>query len=60
MATISQINEAAKTGKLTQKQAHDLRGAVNDAYSDHKGLTKPDEAILEIDKKVDEATRYYL
>lgn len=59
MEVIEQINEAAKRGDLTKKQAHDLREAVNDACKIKGELVKPNNTILELDKKIDEATRFY-
>lgn len=57
---LRQIKEAAKTGELKPKQAHDLREAINAAYSDKGNLTKPNEGIKELDRKIKEATRFYL
>lgn len=56
---MNQINEAQKRGELTAKQAFDLRKAVKDACKIKDGLTVPNEAIQELDKKVSEAVRYY-
>lgn len=54
-----QINEAQKQGKLTRKQAYDLRQVVNDASEVGRGVTVPNEAIKELDKKVSEAVKFY-
>lgn len=54
-----QINEAQKRGELTKKQAYDLRQAVQDASQIREGLTVPNEAIQELDKKVSEAVKFY-
>lgn len=59
IAMISEINEACKRGQLSPKQAHDLRDAVNDACKVKDGLTKQNDAILELDKKIEEATRFF-
>jgi len=56
---INQINEAQQRGELTKKQAYDLRVAVNEACQLKEGLTVPNEAIQELDKKVAEAVRFY-
>lgn len=56
---INQIAEAQKRGDLTAKQAFDLRKAVKEACKVKEGLTVPNEAIAELDKKILEATRYY-
>ncbi len=55
---IEQITEAQKRGELSNKQAFDLRQAVNDAYTIRDGLTVPNEAIQELDRKVSEAVKY--
>lgn len=55
---IAQINEAAAAGKLTPKQAYDLRKAINDACTFKSGATVRNEAIEELDKKINEATRF--
>ena len=59
IAVINEINEAYKRGQLTAKQAHDMRDAVNSACKVGDSLTKPNDAILELDKKIDEATRFF-
>ena len=56
---ISQINEAQKRGDLTAKQALDLRKAIKDACKSGKGLTVPNEAMAELEKKIVDAVRYY-
>ena len=55
----NQITEAQKRGELTSKQAYDLRQAVNDACRVKKDLSVPNDAIKELDKKVNEAVKYY-
>lgn len=59
MEMIDQIKEAQKRGELTSKQAYDLRQAVKDAGKVRVGLTVPNDAIQELDKKVKEAVMYY-
>lgn len=56
---LEQIVEAQRRGELTKKQAFDLRQAVNDACKTRDGLTVPNEAIQELDKKVSEAVKFY-
>lgn len=56
---IEQINEAQKKGVLSKKQAYDLRQAVNDACNIKDGLTVSNDAIIELDKKVRNAVKYY-
>lgn len=48
---IEQINEAQKRGELSKKQAFDLRQAINKACQIRNGLTVPNEAIQELEKK---------
>ena len=55
---IEQIKEFQKRGELSNKQAFDLRQAVNDAYTIRDGLTVPNEAIQKLDRKVSEAVKY--
>ena len=56
---LSQITEAQKRGELTKKQAFDLRATIKDVCQLRNGLTAPNEAIKELDKKVMEAVRFY-
>lgn len=56
---LKQVEEEMKKGTLTRKQAYDLKQAMNDAMSIDSGLTTPNEAILELDKKVNEAVKFY-
>ena len=58
-AMLNQITEAQQQGKLTRKQAFDLRQAVNDACAVKDGLVVENEAIAELSKKVVEAVRFY-
>lgn len=59
LALLDQIAEAQKKGELTAKQALDLRRAVQDACKEREGLSVPNDAIQELDKKVAEAVRFY-
>ncbi len=59
MCMIEQIAEAQKQGKLTRKQAYDIRQVINEAMTLKDGLTIRNEAIAELDKKVSEAVRFY-
>ena len=56
---IAHINEAQKRGALSRKQAFDLRKTIKDAYQVKDGLIVPSDVIQELDKKVDEAVRFY-
>lgn len=59
LAMLAHIDEAQRRGDLTRKQAYDLRQAVRDACSAGGGVTVPVEAVEELNKKIDEAIRYY-
>lgn len=56
---LRQIKEAQKRGELTTKQAYDLKQAVNDAYKLGDGITFQNDAILELDKQIKRAIRFY-
>ena len=56
---INQIVEAQKRGDLTKKQAFDFKKAINDAFLLKGGLTAPNDAIQELDKKIVEAVRFF-
>lgn len=55
---IAEIKEAQKRGELTTKQAFDHKKAFINAYQSGVGTT-PNDAIAELDKKVNEAVRLY-
>ena len=59
LGLITQVNEAQKQGYLSKKQAFDMRQAITDACKVKEGLTMQNEAILELNKKVDEAAKFY-
>lgn len=56
---IEQISEGQKRGELTNKQAYDLRQAINEAHKIKEGLTVPNDAIIELDKKIKDAVKFY-
>jgi len=56
---ISQIKEAQLTGILTKKQAFDLKQSVTAACKLKDGVTLQNDAITELDKKVNEAVKFY-
>ena len=56
---ISQIQEAYKSGKLSKKQAFDMRQAVATACKTKEGITAQNEAIFELDKKITDAVKFY-
>lgn len=59
VAMLEQIAEARRQGTLSRKQAYDLKQAINEACTIKEGLTIKNEAIQELDKKVNEAVRFY-
>lgn len=56
---LEQIKEAQKRGELSKQQAYNFRQIVNEACKIRDGLTVPNEAIQELDKKVSEAVKFY-
>ncbi len=54
----TQIAEAVRYGTLTKKQAFDLRQAVKQATATKVDIVTPNEAILELDKKVKEVVKF--
>jgi hypothetical protein len=59
LSFIQQVNEAYNAGQLGKRQADEFKREVRDACKVKEGLTVKNEAILELDKKVNEAVRYY-
>lgn len=59
LAMIEQINEMQKMGKLTKKQAFDFRKEIKDTCKLTIGSESLNETIYELDKKVNEAIKYY-
>lgn len=57
---IEQIKEAQRTGELTKKQALDLRTAVNEASKVKDDIVVPNEAIAELDEKINKAIKFNL
>ncbi len=56
---IEQIKEAQKRGELSKKQAYDLRQVINEACKLKDGFTVKNEAVKELDGKVDAAVKFY-
>lgn len=56
---LEQIKEAQKRGELSKQQAYNFRQIVNETCKIRDGLTVPNEAIQELDKKVNEAVKFY-
>lgn len=60
IAFTNSIVEAAKMGKITPKQKHDLLGAIEDACKiDGSGLVVESDAIKELEDKIKQATKFY-
>lgn len=59
LAMLNHINEAFLCGKLSAKQAFDLRRTVNDTCSVQQHMTSVSDAIKELDSKIMQASRYY-
>ncbi len=59
LGLIAHVNEAQKRGELSNKQAFDLRRAITEACKVKENVTTPSDAIQELDRKVNEAVRYY-
>ncbi len=55
---LQQIKEAQQRQDLTKKQARDLRQAIKEASQCNIGMVQND-AILELNKKIDEAVKFY-
>ena len=58
LAMINQINEAYQTGKLTKKEAFDLRQAVKDACKAEFATVESD-LIQELNEKVKQSVKFY-
>ena len=60
LAFTNSIVEAAKMGKITAKQKHDLIAAIEDACRlDGTGLVVESEAVKELESKIKQATKFY-
>lgn len=60
VAILKEIDEGYKSGRLSKKQAFDLRGAINRVCQiDKESLITKSEAVEELSKKVEQAARYY-
>jgi hypothetical protein len=46
-------------GELSNKQAYDLRMAISEACKVEDGLTVQSDVIAELDRKVNDAVRFY-
>lgn len=58
---LKMLKNALKRGDISRKQEHDLRKAVEEAFSSkgNADVIKESESINELKKKIDEATRYF-
>lgn len=59
LSFIEKICEGQKMGIISKKQAFDLRQAVKDACKIREGLTVENDAIKELDKKINDAVKFY-
>jgi hypothetical protein len=59
LAITAQINEAYKSGKLAKKTAFDIKQAIKVACREKVGITAKNDCIFELDKKVNEAVKFY-
>ena len=55
---LAQIKAAARAGKLSGKQAYDIKQAVLDDKI-RADITTPHEAIMELDRKIIDAVKLY-
>jgi hypothetical protein len=58
LEAIKEVNEASKLGKLSKKQAYDLREQIKQACKSEL-FTCKSEVISELDKKIKESVRFY-
>jgi len=56
---ISQIQEAQRNGTISRKQAFDIKQAVTSACKEKSGITAKNDCILELDRKIIEAVKFY-
>ncbi|MDD4993493.1 MAG: hypothetical protein PHR83_14805 [Paludibacter sp.] len=60
LAMIKQIVEAQKKGELTRRQADELKAAIRSTCELKMDINKRSDVIVELDKKVRDAVRFYL
>jgi len=60
LAMIKQIVEAQKKGELTRRQADELKAAIRSTCELKIGISRRSDVIVELDKKVRDAVRFYL
>lgn len=60
IAIINQIKNAQKMNRLTPKQAYDLKREIEGSNNVRNVFTRPNEAIIELDRKVEETIKYQL
>ena len=58
-AFLETLKEKQRQGKVTKKQAFDIRKAIKEACTSGESLTVKSDAIEELDKKIKEAAAYY-
>ncbi len=59
LAMIEIINESQRTGKITKKEAYDMREAIKKACTGKHNITAPNDVIVELNQKVTEAVKRY-
>lgn len=59
LALLKQIDEQQLCGKITPKQAFDLRKAIKNACNTQDDMVTKSEVITELDAKIKDAIRYY-
>ncbi|MBX3164247.1 MAG: hypothetical protein KF900_07170 [Bacteroidetes bacterium] len=59
LALMEQIQTAQQTKQLSKKMAFDIRAAITKAVNTNAAINAPNELILELDKKVNEARKHY-
>ena len=59
LAMIEQINEAFKKNELTRRQADELKRATREACQLKEGIMIQSDVITELDKKIEEACKFY-
>lgn len=58
LAALNQVKEAQKRGDISSKQAFDIREYLNKLCDSKDKFIIPNEAIIELDQKIEEALKY--
>lgn len=59
LAVVEQINEAYRAGTLSRRQADELKKATREACQLKQGITERSDLMNELDKKINEACKFY-